>query len=215
MLAENNGVLPLSTTSKINVFGWAATNPIYGGTGSGSSSNEGNIDVLTSLKNAGFEVNQEIIDLYTEYAPTRTLGGNVTSVTFTDWSLPEPPVDRYTTELMDNAKAFSDTAVIVLARSGGEGQDLPADMSKVIDGTVDDVRQTLANGNEGYNYYAAAYTNNSAAYDDFAPGESYLQLSRTERDMIDLVATNFDKDDYIPVYQIRLCLSGLHAGNRV
>ncbi len=103
----------------------------------------------------------------------------------------------------------------MLARSGGEGQDLPADMSKVIDGTVDDVRQTLANGNEGYNYYAVAYTNNSDAYDDFAPGESYLQLSRTERDMIDLVATNFDKDDYIPVYQIRLCLSGLHAGNRV
>ena len=65
-LAGNNGVLPLSGTDKINVFGWAATNPIYGGTGSGSSSNEGNIDILTSLKNAGFEVNQELIDKYTE-----------------------------------------------------------------------------------------------------------------------------------------------------
>ena len=193
VLAENNGVLPLSNTSKINVFGWAATNPIYGGTGSGSSSNEGNIDVLASLKNAGFEVNQEIIDMYQEYSPTRKLGGNVTSVRFTDWSLPEPPVDHYTDELMDNAKAFSDTAVIVLARSGGEGQDLPTDMSKVIDGTVDNVRQTLANGNENYNYFAASYDNNSDQYDDFAPGESYLQLSQTERDMIDLVASNFDK----------------------
>lgn len=193
VLAENNGVLPLSNTSKINVFGWAATNPIYGGTGSGSSSNEGNIDVLVSLKNAGFEVNQEIIDMYQEYSPTRKLGGNVTSVRFTDWSLPEPPVDHYTDELMDNAKAFSDTAVIVLARSGGEGQDLPTDMSKVIDGTVDNVRQTLANGNENYNYFAASYDNNSDQYDDFAPGESYLQLSQTERDMIDLVASNFDK----------------------
>ena len=193
VLAENNGVLPLSNTSKINVFGWAATNPIYGGTGSGSSSNEGNIDVLASLKNAGFEVNQEIIDMYQEYSPTRKLGGNVTSVRFTDWSLPEPSVDHYTDELMDNAKAFSDTAVIVLARSGGEGQDLPTDMSKVIDGTVDNVRQTLANGNENYNYFAASYDNNSDQYDDFAPGESYLQLSQTERDMIDLVASNFDK----------------------
>lgn len=172
---------------------WAATNPIYGGTGSGSSSNEGNIDVLTSLKNAGFEVNQEIIDMYTEYSPTRDLGGNVTSVRFTDWSLPEPPVDHYTDELMDNAKAFSDTAVIVLARSGSEGQDLPTDMSQVIDGTVDNVRQTLVNGNENYNYFAASYDNNSDQYDDFAPGESYLQLSQTERDMIDLVASNFDK----------------------
>ena len=125
VLAENNGVLPLSDTTKINVFGWAATNPIYGGTGSGSSSNEGNIDVLTSLKNAGFEVNQELIDMYTDYSDSRTLPG--VGVGFTDWSLPEPLADHYTDELMDNAKAFSDTAVIVLARSGGEGQDLPTD----------------------------------------------------------------------------------------
>ena len=146
--------------------------------------------MLTSLKNAGFEVNQEIIDLYTEYSPSRTLPG--VGVGFTDWSLPEPPAEYYTDELMNNAKAFSDTAVIVLARSGGEGQDLPTDMSKVIDGTIDDMRQTVADNNAGYNYYTASYTNNSQEYDDFAPDESYIQLSRTERDMIDLVAANFD-----------------------
>ncbi len=192
VLAQNDGLLPLSNTTKINVFGWAATKPIYGGTGSGSSSNEGNVDILTSLKDAGFEVNQELIDMYTEYSPTRDLGGNVVSVSFTNWSLPEPPADRYTDDLMSNAKAFSDTAIIVLARSGGEGQDLPADMNAVIKGTYDNVRQTKANGNEQYNYYASSYTNNGS-YDDFEPGQSYLELSKTERDMIDLVATNFDK----------------------
>ena len=193
VLAQNDGLLPLSGTTKINVFGWASTNPIYGGTGSGSSSNEGNIDILTSLSNAGFEVNQEIIDMYTEYSPTRNLGGNVVSVTFTDWSLPEPPVDHYTDELMNNAKAFSDTAVIVLARSGGEGQDLPADMGAVINGTYDYVRQEKAHGNENYNYYASTYTNNSKSYNDFEAGQSYLELSKTEQDMIDLVASSFDK----------------------
>ena len=192
VLAQNDGLLPLTNTTKVNVFGWATTNPIYGGTGSGSSSNEGNIDILTSLKNAGFEINQEIIDMYTEYSPTRNLGGNVVSVTYTDWSLPEPPANRYTSGLMDNAKAFSDTAIIVLARSGGEGQDLPSDMNAVIKGTYDNVRQTKANGNANYNYYACTYTNNGD-YDDFEPGQSYLELSKTERDMIDLVATNFDK----------------------
>ncbi len=192
VLAENDGLLPLTDTQKINVFGWAATNPIYGGTGSGSSSNEGNVDILTSLKDAGFEVNQDIIDMYTEYSPSRNLGGNVVSVSFTDWSLPEPPADRYTAELMDEAKAFSDTAVIVLARSGGEGQDLPSDMGAVIAGTYDNLRQEQANGNEGYNYFACSYTNNSDAYDDFEAGQSYLELSRTERDMVDLVASNFD-----------------------
>ena len=124
VLAQNDGLLPLSDTEKLNVFGWASTNPIYGGTGSGSSSNEGNVDILTSLKDAGFEVNQEIIDMYTAYSPSRDLGGNVVSVSFTNWSLPEPPVENYTNELMENAKAFSDTALIVLSRSGGEGQDL-------------------------------------------------------------------------------------------
>lgn len=192
VLAQNDGLLPLSDTTKVNVFGWAATNPIYGGTGSGSSSNEGNVDILTSLKDAGFEVNQELIDMYTEYSPTRNLGGNVVSVTYTDWSLPEPSVDHYTNELMDNAKAFSDTAIIVLARSGGEGQDLPADMNAVINETYNNVQQTKANGNDNYNYYTSSYANNSS-YDDFEAGQSYLELSKSERDMVDLVATSFDK----------------------
>ena len=59
------------------------------------------------------------------------------------------------------------------------------DMGSVIKGTYDNVRQEKANGNAQYNYYACTYTNNGN-YDDFEDGESYLQLSRTERDMIDL-----------------------------
>ena len=191
VLAQNDGLLPLSDTTKINVFGWASTNPIYGGTGSGSSSNEGNVDILSSLEEAGFEVNQTLVDMYRTYSPTRDLGGNVVSVSFTNWSLPEAPKDHYTEDLMSEAKGFSDTAVIVLARSGGEGQDLPADMSKVINGTYDDVRQEKANGNPQYNYYASSYTNNGD-YDDYAEGESYLQLSRTERDMVETVAGSFE-----------------------
>ena len=189
-LAGNNGVLPLSGTDKINVFGWAAANPIYGGTGSGSSSNEGNIDILTSLKNAGFEVNQELIDMYTEYSPTRTQAG--VGVGFTDWSLPEPPADRYTDELMNNAKAFSDTAVIVLARSGGEGQDLPAEMGpgtgrtamnalgKILKGTVNPSGRTVETyiydqkATPAYNNYGSfTYDNVDALleqYTAFDPG---------------------------------------------
>ncbi|MDE7306830.1 MAG: KH domain-containing protein, partial [Clostridia bacterium] len=50
-----------------------------------------------------------------------------------------------------------------------------SDMGKVIDGTVNDARQTVTNGNENYGYFNMSYTNNSPEYDDFAPGESYLQ----------------------------------------
>ena len=47
VLAKNDGSLPLRPDSlnngQINVFGWASTNPIYGGTGSGA------VDVATAV----------------------------------------------------------------------------------------------------------------------------------------------------------------------
>lgn len=189
-LVKNEGILPLHSDTNINVFGWASTNPIYGGTGSGSADNAGNIDILTSLTDAGFNVNQSLVDMYTEYRPTRNLGGNVVSVFYTDWSLPEPTVDYYTDELMQEAKDFSDTSLIVLSRSGGEGQDVPLDMKAVIDGTYDP-RDEVANGNDEYNYFACNYDNNGD-YDDFDEGESYLELSNTEEAMIEKVCSEFD-----------------------
>lgn len=189
-LVKNDGTLPLQANSNINVFGWASTSPIYGGTGSGSASNAGNVDILTSLKDAGFNVNQSLVDMYTEYKSDRNIGGNVVSVFYTDWSLPEPTIDYYTDELMQEAKDFSDTSVIVLARSGGEGQDVPLDMKSVIDGTYDP-KDEVANGNEEYKYFACNYDNNGD-YDDFDEGESYLELSNTEEAMIEKVCSEFD-----------------------
>ncbi len=85
------------------------------------------------------------------------------------WTLPEPPVDTYSDELIKGAKEYSDVAVVVLSRKAGEGHnDIPMDVRK------------------------AAYDNNSDEYDDFTEGEHYLQLSQTERDMVDMVCSNFD-----------------------
>lgn len=33
---DEDGILPVASGSKLNVFGWASTNPCYGGTGSGA-----------------------------------------------------------------------------------------------------------------------------------------------------------------------------------
>ena len=99
-----------------------------------------------------------------------------------DWTLPEPPASTYTDEMMANAKAFSNTALVVISRSGGEGADLPTDMAAVIDGSWQD----------GTTSYAGSYTNNSTEYADFEQGQHYLELSKTERDMLDLVCSNFE-----------------------
>lgn len=190
LVKNEDHALPLAADSKLNVFGWASTNPIYGGTGSGSSDSASAVDILTSLSEAGFQVNQDIIDMYTEYKSSRDSAG-ATNVAYTDWSLPEPPVENYTDELMDGAKEFSDRAMIVISRSGGEGQDAPMDMNAVINGTYD-VRDEVANGNDSYTYFGCSYTNNSEDYDDFDPGESYLQLSNTEEAMIEKVCSEFE-----------------------
>ena len=167
LLKNQDGVLPL-TEKKLNVFGWASTNPCYGGTGSGGVDSSQSISLLAGLENAGFELNTELSDFYTDYNTVRETGsldGN------TNWTLPEPSADSYTAEMMDNAKAFSDTALIVIARIGGEGDDLPTDMS-----TVKYITDEPGMAHEG----------------DFVAGQTYLELSKTERDLVDLVASNFD-----------------------
>ena len=50
VLVKNNGLLPLSSdVDSMNVFGWASTNPIYGGTGSGSADTSSVVSILQSL----------------------------------------------------------------------------------------------------------------------------------------------------------------------
>lgn len=190
VLAKNNGSLPLSSSKKnINVFGWASTNPFYGGTGSGSSDTSNNIGILDSLKNAGFSTNKVLTGMYTEYRDGRPAVEGM-GMSAQNWSLPEPTKDYYTDDVMKQAKDFSDTAVVVIGRSGGEGADLPTDMKALIDGTYNIAEQVSAKP-ENYNYFNSSYENNGSE-PDFDEGESYLELSNPEEDMIDTVCANFE-----------------------
>ena len=167
MLKNDDSNLPLSN-KKVNVFGWGSTNPVYGGTGSGSMSDQyETVSMLDGMKQAGIETNSELTKLYTDYRKDRPM----VAMWSQDWTLPEVPAKQYSDKLVSDAKDFSDEAVVVLTRVGGEGADLPTDMK--------------AKG--------ITYKNNSKDYDDFQKGESFLQLSKTERDMIDLVTSNFKK----------------------
>ena len=166
VLLENDGILPISEPSNINLFGWSSVNPTYGGTGSGGL-NElyEKISLIDSLEDAGFNVNQDLVDFYNEFSTERA----EMSLSTQNWTLTEPPASSYSDDLMQGAKDFSDTAVIVLSRIAGEGHnDMPGDVTE------------------------ASYDNNLNGYNDFEPGEHYLQLSQTEEDLVDLVCTNFD-----------------------
>ena len=185
VLLKNDGTLPMSA-GNLNVFGWGSTNPILGGTGSGSSDGSSAVGILQSLKDAGFTTNEELSQMYVNYRADRPAVG----MSAQDWTLPEPTADAYTDEVMSQAKAFSDTAVIVISRSGGEGADLPTDMNAVIHGTYNIADQVSVTGQ--YGYYNGTYTNNGD-YDDFEPGEHYLELSVTEENLVETVCAAFDK----------------------
>ena len=166
VLLKNESLLPLNETKKLNIFGWESINPAYGGAGSGGINDLYDIVSLNQgLENAGFSINQELVDFYNNYGADNP----EMSIQKQSWILPEPPVDTYSDELIKSAKEYSDVAVVVLSRKAGEGHnDIPMDVRK------------------------AAYDNNSDEYDDFPEGEHYLQLSQTERDMVDMVCSNFD-----------------------
>ncbi len=191
VLVKNNGLLPLtSDTTKLNVFGWSSVSPVYSGTGSAVSGDAGPaVSILKSLADAGYSMNDDLVKMYLSYRATRP---DITMQT-QDWTLPEPTSEAYTDEVMQVATDFSDTAVIVIGRSGGENADLPADMNAVINGTYNVANTDIIPDKykNNYGYTGGIYTNNGD-YDDFEPGEHYLELSRTEEDLVDKVCSTFD-----------------------
>lgn len=173
LMKNDNGILPLKDKN-VNVFGWASAFPVYGGTGSGGLSQAYHIvDMIEGMTNSGINTNSDLTAFYQAYNAD-VLGGSRPNVGMwsQDWTLPEPPVDTYPETLLNGAKGFSDTAIVVLARSGGEHIDLPRSLANI--------------------YAAGQYTDNSSSYQDFPEGTHYLEPSQTEYNMLKLVCDNFD-----------------------
>ena len=182
MVQNNNGVLPLSKTdsAKVNVFGWSATQWVRGGSGSGQVQQPGDgsapVGILEALKAAGIEYNEELINMYTNYLGERPFAANGALNT---WSyqfsrLYEPSIDDssyYTDSLLQNAEAYSDTALVVIGRVSGESNDLPKVQYK---GAFD----------------ATAHANGT---DNQDATRTYLEISTEEEELLKYVGAHYDK----------------------
>lgn len=177
LLKNEDNALPLDGVSKLNVFGWSSTNPIYGGTGSGSVDTATCITLLQGLEDAGYELNTEISDFYVNFLSERPpveMGGQ-------DWTIPEPSMQEYEDAgIFEDAKEFSDTALVVIARTGGENADLPTSIT-------DEDTFEYTGGWSGYS--GVRY---SSYADDIDPSKSYLELSNREQAMVKRVCEEFD-----------------------
>ena len=140
LLKDQNNALPLADGTAVNLFGYGSVDPIYGGSGSGASDASSNIDLVTGLTNAGFTVNQELVDFYKKSGVSRVAQKGFEGSNFTP---AEVPAAQYTETLLQNAKAFSDVAIVTISRVGGEGGDLPQDMYAAGYSKTDDGRHYL------------------------------------------------------------------------
>lgn len=178
VLLKNDSALPIQKGSKINLFGWSSTNPLYGGTGSGGLNDSfPTVSLIEGLKNAGFEVNEELVKFYTDFRQTRPTVG----MWGQDWTIPEPTIEQYNeANILENARNYSDKAIVVIARSGGEGADLPRSLDPSVEDTFVDGGTF---GSKGIRY--------SDQKDDLDADKSYLELSNREIAMLDAVNKKF------------------------
>ncbi len=173
LLKNENNALPLAANSKLNVFGWSSTNPVYGGAGSGSSDSSEAVTLLQGLTEAGFELNTELEDFYTAYRSDRP------TISFfgVDFTIPEPSIEEYEqANIFESAKEFSDTALVVISRSSGEGSDLAMSLSEENNFVTDEQGRDIVF---------------SSQEDDLDASKSYLELSNREIAMLDEVTSVF------------------------
>lgn len=126
VLLYNNGALPFSSDVKnITLLGRAAADPIYRNHSAGptvSSDDLRRVDLAMAMENAGFSINRAMLDAYS--ASTTPKRSN----TFVG----EEPISFYSDDLTSTFSSYGDAAIIMFARSAGEGSDAaPVDESGI------------------------------------------------------------------------------------
>ncbi|MCI1735242.1 MAG: glycoside hydrolase family 3 C-terminal domain-containing protein [Bacilli bacterium] len=167
LLKNKDNTLPLTGAKYVSVFGKSSVNPSLGGTGSGASKGYFKpVDVYSSLAKAGFKTNTSLKNFYEDNKRSgvgRVSGKSSDGFSATD--IGESALSRYDDALKATFSAYSDAAIVVLTRIGGEGYDL------IRNNSVD--HQSAASGDEDYEAPEA--------------NQHYLKLSKNEREMIAMI----------------------------
>lgn len=134
LLRNDGDVLPLDrkTVKKVNVFGWRSIDWIYGSEGanaSGGVSPENkiseNVDIYKALKSYGVAYNDSLRQVYYNFKQPDLQSEHLRAVHISTLTpLCEPDIDDrkyYTESVLENAKNYSDTAIVVIGRMAGEG----------------------------------------------------------------------------------------------
>ena len=124
-LLKNDGALPLEKGASVSLFGQSVDKPVTSGSGSGATASGGEHTYLSSLTNAGLEVNQASWNFYNSGAGA-SYSMSIPSMHGDDpFSINECPWSVVQSDSTYSQMINSDTAIVVFSRNGGEGFDLP------------------------------------------------------------------------------------------
>lgn len=129
VLVKNEELLPLDKLSKVNVFGWSSVDWVTNGSGSGQVTGECE-DLYDALDKANIKYNRNLKNMYSKYMKEREYFSKGALNTYAKdfCKLYEPSIEDkryYTSDLLTEAESFSDTALVVIGRVGGESNDAP------------------------------------------------------------------------------------------
>lgn len=132
LLKNSNEALPLAKGAKVSLFAHGSVDLMYGGTGSGAVDTESAPSLKDALMNQGIEINSTLWDFYSskenmeKYARKTPKAISDTLEANTQYAVNEVPWNEVEKATADSYKLYGDAAIVVLARSGGEGADLPS-----------------------------------------------------------------------------------------
>ncbi len=128
LLKNENAALPMNKGARISVFSKNSVNLSYGGSGSGGFDTSNNKDLYESLNDAGFVTNPTLKRFYesSQSGPVRTANSSdLDNGDNQKIATAETPQNKYTDAVKNSYADYSDAALVVITRIGGEGFDLP------------------------------------------------------------------------------------------
>lgn len=128
LLKNENAALPMNKGARISVFSKNSVNLSYGGSGSGGFDTSNNKNLYESLNDAGFVTNPTLKRFYesSQSGPVRTANSSdLDNGDNQKIATAETPQNNYTDAVRNSYADYSDAALVVITRIGGEGFDLP------------------------------------------------------------------------------------------
>ena len=128
LLKNENAALPMNKGARISVFSKNSVNLSYGGSGSGGFDTSNNKNLYESLNDAGFVTNPTLKNFYesSQSGPVRTANSSdLDNGDNQKIATAETPQSKYTDAVKNSYVDYSDAALVVITRIGGEGFDLP------------------------------------------------------------------------------------------